>query len=331
MRGGMGTIAVQRRKAGTSGFSLLELSIFLIIVGFILATALQFGSSKEGFARIKHTQDKLRIINEAMISFVKLNGRLPCPAVGSLALNNAALGDEDCAGTLIAATTPDIHAGIVPVNALNISREFMFDGWDNRITYVVDSQFVDPITFESTAATNAGLRIMDGENIATVRQGNAVFVLISAGSDGHGVWPRNGGTRRNLVTLADTAEQENAENPPTTFDLDYAQTMPNDTFDDLVLYSFKNKILFEAGGLFNAKECIEAQLTLMPIDNKALPPNPPPSDPANYPIEGPIGCEDPAAVINNETDYRNATRALDCMVRQVKLAEEIVKRCIYER
>jgi len=314
----MGRQAHQQQR----GFSLLELAIFLAIIGFMVSTAIQFGSNKQGFARQKHSLSKLATLEQAFSSFIKLTGRLPCPADATLAINNANLGNENCGATLIAG--PSIHAGTIPVNALNISREFMFDGWDNRFTYIVDARFIDRVGFEATPENTAALTILDGENLGTTRYNNAAMILLSHGPDSHGAWSKNG-VRRNAPAAADAAENENADNP---HDASFAQTMPTDSFDDLIRPATKSQLLFKANGLYNAKACLEAQLTLMPISNKALPP----SSIANYPIEGPVGCEiaDPPG-FTNEATYQTEPRDLQCIVRQVRLAEEVAKRCIYER
>ena len=294
-------------------FTLIELSIVLAIIAVIAGTALMSGQDRMGFAQTRQTSKKLDKIEEALAAYLKLNGDLPCPADGSLAEDDAAFGDADCVTGRIDIADPDILIGSVPVNALNLSDEFAFDGWDRRITYVLDASFINVRGF---ATTNAGtLTVQDAATNNRTTQ--AVTVLISHGANGHGAWPKNGGATRVDASSADAGEIENANdvtnNPsfidPAFTDKVFTQAPLTSTFDDMVRYRLKWQLVRDAGGVLDSDVCHDAKRTLMPLND---------TPGAGLPNEGPVGCQD------EDAGGYNA----ECWAREIRLAEAVAEKCL---
>ena len=61
------------------GFTLIEVAIVLVIVGFLLSTVLGGLSAQREVAKIKEDQVGLKQIKSSLLSFVAVNGYLPCP------------------------------------------------------------------------------------------------------------------------------------------------------------------------------------------------------------------------------------------------------------
>src|SRR5262245_50399834 len=76
------------------GFSLLELSVVLTVVGLISAGGMMFGMQQVETAKRVQTENKLKVIEDALMAFRTINGRLPCPADVSLAKTHANFGLE---------------------------------------------------------------------------------------------------------------------------------------------------------------------------------------------------------------------------------------------
>jgi prepilin-type N-terminal cleavage/methylation domain-containing protein len=63
-----------------SGFSLIEMAIVLVILGFILGGVVGGLSAQRDVQRSNDTKKQLDEIRNALIGFVQINNRLPCPA-----------------------------------------------------------------------------------------------------------------------------------------------------------------------------------------------------------------------------------------------------------
>jgi prepilin-type N-terminal cleavage/methylation domain-containing protein len=381
-----GTIPVKKAAAPNktetdstqAGFTLIELSIYLLIIAILGGYALTAGTSQRGFAREKQTYDKMQVIESAIAAYVRINGRLPCPAVPTLARTNINLGTENCAGTIGGANSATVHIGTVPTAALLLSQDFITDGWDRRFIYAVDPAFITPRHFlnavEQGGATGSGfITIVDGATApafgtappaATIRTDAATYVLMSAGADGAGAYPRDGGVTR--VGAAPTNNGQginyNLTNPAVApLKKYFAQSMLTPAFDDIVHFRRKYQVTREAGGIIGGTiirtsgastafdDCTAAKLSLMPISNPnnstACSTSTPPAN--CKPLEGPVGCEDINAVfttnpaytsmvggrrvINAQLNpiYQTLQRQSDCMARQMKLAEKVYERCVY--
>jgi prepilin-type N-terminal cleavage/methylation domain-containing protein len=124
----------------TSGFSLIEIAVVLVIVSILVAIVASPLASQLETRRTEDTRRQLDMINEALIGFAMANGRLPCAS--SLANN----GVESLANPLAvpADGTCGSYNGFLPAVTLGISPQdqngFAIDAWglpQNRIRYSV--------------------------------------------------------------------------------------------------------------------------------------------------------------------------------------------------
>jgi prepilin-type N-terminal cleavage/methylation domain-containing protein len=114
-----------------AGFTLVEMAIVLVILGFVLsALLLPLQAQRE---QVFQAQTEVTIENakRALLGFAQSQGRLPCPATAasngmSLPLAGGACNQQ--VGFLPAATL-----GLQPADA----QGFALDGWNNRIRYAV--------------------------------------------------------------------------------------------------------------------------------------------------------------------------------------------------
>lgn len=113
------------------GFSLVELTIVLIIIGLVGGILVSMAITMGDGQRAATTRAKLVAIDAALVSFVAINRRLPCPADGSLAAGVEVFGTQDnpCANQ---------SRGVVPWVTLGLSAADIEDGWGTRITYRLD-------------------------------------------------------------------------------------------------------------------------------------------------------------------------------------------------
>jgi prepilin-type N-terminal cleavage/methylation domain-containing protein len=113
------------------GFTLVEMAVVLIILGFILSALLVPIQAQRKQLFQSQTEQTLENAKKALIGYAQAQGRLPCPATFGNGGGEQPLGGGACTqqiGFLPAATL-----GIQPVN----SDGFLVDAWNNPIRYAV--------------------------------------------------------------------------------------------------------------------------------------------------------------------------------------------------
>lgn len=160
-----------------SGFSLIELSIVMFIIGLLLAGLLAPLSEGIETERRSKTLNQMKDIEKALYGFAIANGRLPCPDCrnngGNCPGAGNALNDgledligNDCAvdPNPTAANPNDNLEGNLPWTTLAVPQ---FDAWGNWFTYsVVD--FVADVTGSGTPGLNGTNCVVVSENLSTI-------------------------------------------------------------------------------------------------------------------------------------------------------------------
>ena len=181
--------AILQNMQKKKGFTLIELSIVLVIIGIMLYSGIAIGAIQIEAAKLKQTKDKLNKIEKAMQLYFEANNSLPCPAGGNRAFNagDFAMGEKANASSALSNTTcpnvdtttndaaggANIYIGVVPTRDLDLPDDFMMDGWGNRITYAVSKHCVDPDNWSDAdlSATNKCTTGADDTNDGTDANG----------------------------------------------------------------------------------------------------------------------------------------------------------------
>jgi prepilin-type N-terminal cleavage/methylation domain-containing protein len=186
------------------GFTLTEMAVVLVIVSLLIGGMLLPMTAQDDMRRSNETRATLANIQEALLGFAVVKGRLPCPASPS------ATGDENPEGgncvNFSDGFVPGISLGLQPVD-----REgYVIDAWGRRIRYAVTNVNIGATTFTFTtsgAMNTAGLAslapnlsicstasgvIDPGTATAKCAAGaalssSAVVVLLSTGKNGAGM------------------------------------------------------------------------------------------------------------------------------------------------
>jgi len=178
------------------GFSLLELSIVLLLIALVAGMGLSSGKSVLDSSKVTSTNNRLAAIETALTAYRQANNRIPCPANGTV-LPGTTYGYEAgnpgaCAGANYTTTISGVTVveGVVPVRTLNLPDEFMYDGWGEKIGYAVTTTMTGTNAFLNYGdGANCGLLTVYGPGGASggiIRSSNAAYVLISYGPNGHG-------------------------------------------------------------------------------------------------------------------------------------------------
>ena len=193
----------------SSGFTLIEMAIVILITG-IVAAMLYFGITPAlDSSRANAATKKMQRIELALLSYVIQNGCLPCPADGSLATTSGNAGwsytknaiyygpggpmNQGCSGTGVScATVGGSGAGIqsaiavVPWRSLGLTESDITDPWGDRISYVATSSLCTTagtsMVRAPPASYPAGTLTVDN-NSSIPQTTAAAYVLISYGPD----------------------------------------------------------------------------------------------------------------------------------------------------
>ena len=130
-------LALARRGARARGFSLVEMALVLLIVGLLAAVFLPATNTFLENNRRKETRAKLEALEQAMVRFVMVNRRLPCPADGVQGAANPTSGVEQRNDAVTPATCTAMATGVVPWRSLGVPADAAMDAWGNLITYRV--------------------------------------------------------------------------------------------------------------------------------------------------------------------------------------------------
>ncbi len=230
------------------GFSLLELSIALAVIGIVVAGGLSMSTSMVDRTAYVQTGNQMDEVDKALAAFVSVNNRLPCPADPALAIGDANFGREQaaCAGTATAVGTgaKNVRIGALPVRTLGLRDRMAADEYGNRYTYAVTENLTTnavsggyPDPAEAGAITLADTGITD-----------SAYAVVSHGGDAKGSYRYE--TASTGVACAGAAQDvENCNNDATFRDTRFNRgTVAANWFDDTVRFNRKEILNLTAGG-----------------------------------------------------------------------------------
>lgn len=198
------------------GFTLLELSISLLIIGLLSSGLLLGLSAQRNISDSLAAQHQLDEIRETLVGFALANGRLPCPAKAQLASSEIQAGKEDCT----------LQHGVIPWVSLAIQES---DPWGNRFSYYASDRFTGSLLSNGNASFtldtlgNANIYDSSGKTLAS----DLPAVIICHGARPLGAFLSSG----TQVSGATNEEYENAD-----ADLTFISHSPTPSFDDLVTW-----------------------------------------------------------------------------------------------
>ncbi|MFW0777033.1 MAG: ubiquitin-activating E1 FCCH domain-containing protein [Rickettsiales bacterium] len=192
------------KKHRASGFTILELTIVVIIIALVSGMGLMATIGAVESARRAATENKLNEIEAALMRYREIYDRLPCPAditvpdtdddVGEATTptGDCTNGGVDPQARLWTVGVNEVVEGAVPVKALNLPDDFMYDGWDRRILYTVNATFTSEKSFTYMHPKEQCGTDIYGVNSGVTKSTNAIYALISHGENGHGAYISSG-------------------------------------------------------------------------------------------------------------------------------------------
>lgn len=264
------------KTCSRKAYSLIELSIVILIISILITGALSISVSNVNNAKVKVTNDRIREIYKAIGNFLLSNRRLPCPA----SLKKVKTVDSDygsevgggsgCVGSGVYVSSANgatsLVYGMVPVRALGLTDDMAEDAFESKIAYVVDKDFTNFLqtvpdfsgshpTFATAPYTSTITINEEPAGVVQAATNDAVMVLISYGANKLGAFNANSSAQNQ--TSSDAAEQYNY---PSSFDdsgntavfnkVFFSSSGNSDSFDDIVFFKRRNDIVGDFNGMF---------------------------------------------------------------------------------
>lgn len=259
-------------------YSLLELSVVILIISLIATGALSIIFSEKEKQKVHITNDKIEIIYKALGVYLLKNQALPCPApINLVRITNSNYGKItgtqgvcQTSGVYLNETgTQNLIYGAIPTQDLNLPADFAKDGYDNKFTYIVAQPFTNS---DFTTYPNIGFGRGNPSGYITVTQNisstsqeitqDASFLIISYGENGNGAFLENLSTSNSASTDSDEqsnyASSYNDGTNVATFDKTFVATSPDsDIFDDVLFYKTRDQMITDFKG-FNLFYCSDS-------------------------------------------------------------------------
>lgn len=155
-----------RGRRAAVGFTLIEIAVVIVVLSLLLAMIAGIATAMLGQQRREATRQRLAGVETAIALFVSQNQRLPCPADGTRPGIDSTAGTEQTE-TILPGPPPTYRCavggapnsqqnGVVPWRALGISEQDATDGWGNRLTYRVSTDFINQPSMNMTYCDPGG-------------------------------------------------------------------------------------------------------------------------------------------------------------------------------
>ncbi|UCH50211.1 MAG: prepilin-type N-terminal cleavage/methylation domain-containing protein [Betaproteobacteria bacterium] len=223
------------------GFSLIELSVAIIVIALLLGSLLVPLSTQVDQRRYAETEKQLEHVREAVIGFALANRYLPCPAV------SATDGREDRdtgTGQCTDVGGSPKRDGFLPWVTLGVTPS---DAWNNLIRYSVDPDFArsDP-NFFFTLASLGDIRVRtrdQGGTLVDLTNVEIPAVILSHGENGFGA-TSSAGVARTVPGGWTGDESDNASNTTLFYFRTRSEvaTVTGGEFDDVVTWVSLNQL-----------------------------------------------------------------------------------------
>ena len=220
------------------GFSLIELSVVLVLIALLLGGLLVPLGAQIEQRQYSDTEKQLEQIKEALMGFALSNGYLPCPA------KSASDGAEDRIGggttcTLVAGNPKRV--GFLPWVTLGVKPS---DSWGNLYRYSVSANFTNSAALSLFTLTSTRDILIQTRNAAgavtNLSNLNEIpAVVLSHGRNGYGATSDLGIARATPATWDNTLDEFNNANNSTTFSSRTRTDNPGAAggqFDDIVVW-----------------------------------------------------------------------------------------------
>ncbi|MCR4303058.1 MAG: type II secretion system GspH family protein [Gallionella sp.] len=229
----MATLTLPIKQQRQTGFTLVEMAIVLMIVGLLLGGLLVPLSAQMEQRNITETRKSLDEIQQALIGFAIINGRLPCPADGTIP---TIPGVSNGVGVENPSCLVNNNGGVLPWVTLGVSET---DAWGRRFTYRVTPVFATAGTpFQLSSSPNLDVGLTTSSTDTSVAT-DVPAVVVSHGLNGLGAY-----TPAGSITAATGDELDNVAVAPSDNNNHFvSHDFVQNGFDDIVIWISPNVLI----------------------------------------------------------------------------------------
>lgn len=201
-------------KKHLSGFTLLEMAVVLIIMGFVIGALVTPLTAQVEQSHLSEANKDLAEIKEALLGYVVVNGFLPCPDSSGDGI------DDGCTNTNATASTE----GNLPWSTLGLKSK---DPWGRPYQYRINNAFTAPFNLSTVGSGGGVIKICTNSTCINTESANVPLIVFSFG--------KNGGTQPPISL----DEQENADGDGIFVKHDFVQN----GFDDVLMWISTNVLM----------------------------------------------------------------------------------------
>ena len=217
----------------TRGFTLLELTVVLVILGVLATGGLVAGAGMVEQAAKSDSEEIVKLAEKSLKDFYTVNGRLPCVARMNANPGTALFGAElDCTAAAVAGESwrsGGVRIGMLPVRTLGLSDTTAADKYNSRLLYVVTEALTNAAGF---GGSNGAIIIQDANNNNVTSA--AAYAVISPGKDRKGGRVYKTGATPTACS-AGTLDSTNCDMDATFRDAPFNDgSVPASFFDDII-------------------------------------------------------------------------------------------------
>jgi prepilin-type N-terminal cleavage/methylation domain-containing protein len=261
-----------QRKIQKAAFSLVELSIVMVIIAIFISGIMYAAVGVSNNAKIVVTKNRIDEIYKAFGNYLAVNHALPCPAPITSTKGSTNYGNSQANGlgkcwdiatnTAVVSgvyTSSDLLYGMIPIQNLNLSTEMAEDGFGSKFAYIVNRKFTG---FNENGSSTYNFNNAPDTSVITIKEGisgtattitaDAVFAIISYGPNKFGAYKNTASTQNSRSSDAD--EKENDLNATVYDNVLISAADRSDVFDDIVFYKTKKNIMVDFE-LFSLVKC----------------------------------------------------------------------------
>ncbi len=215
----------------SKGFALLEVFIAMLIITILISSLVIPGLTLNNYSKRKTTHNRMQHVQLALNRYLETHGRLPCPVLPTADSTAETIVSGECTNVSSFNSANHLY-GSIPVDTIGISREYLQDGWGNKIMYIVPTELTFNVVgkqtiifYNDSSLGNSILKtFLTAGNLhysktlsdnftnylatsykdvtTTTLTNNNIYLLLSNGENGLGAYTLSG--TQNSKTAADT-------------------------------------------------------------------------------------------------------------------------------